>query len=346
MPAKKTVCFFIALLLLSTVACSAVASPDTTVTFRGAGVTIYVTFPKEAHPNSTITHNITITSISPATQLRNFTAVIKAPVSSGWQEIFNSQDTFVQPLTKSYNLTFSLPQEANGTLQCVIYANTSSVDDLAIMLYTTRVNTLTFSEMQSLYDEMLANYTALQEDYATLQNEYDNLWANYTILSDNYTALLSERDELSDQYDAQVATYNGLLEDYTDLSNEWDTLKNDYDSLDVEYNLKTRELGVLQENYDMLNATRNSLLGNYTNLDGNFTQLQTDYVALNQTYTELVANKTDLQNDLDSDKIIMFIFVVAVAVLIAFIVYIKRKQQEPYLVIRKETVSMKSDEKS
>jgi hypothetical protein len=29
-----------------------------------------------------------------------------------------------------------------------------------------------------------------------------------------------------------------------------------------------------------------------------------------------------------------------------FIVYIKRKKEEPYVVIRKETVSMKSDEES
>jgi type IV secretory pathway component VirB8 len=42
----------------------------------------------------------------------------------------------------------------------------------------------------------------------------------------------------------------------------------------------------------------------------------------------------------------MFIFIIAVAALIAFIVYIKRKKQEPYVVIRKETVNVNPDESS
>ena len=344
MPAKKKVCFLIVLLLLSTLTYSVGALPDRTVTFRGAGVTIDLAYPEEAHPNATITYNITITS-STATTLRNFTVIIKAPVSSGWQEILNSQDTFSQPLRKSYNLTLSLPQEANGTLQCFIYANTSSIDDLSIMLYTTRVNTLTFSEMQSLYDEMLANYTALQEDYATLQNEYGILWANYTILFDNYTALVSDYGALSDQYDAQVAKYQKLSDDYGQLSKDKNDLDESYRNLESAYESKISELSDWKAKYDELNATRYSLQGNYTNLYGNYTSLQTDYDELNQTYTALLAELTRSENALNSDQIVMFIFIVAVAALVAFIVYLKRKQQEPYLVIRKETVSVKPEEK-
>ena len=344
MPAKKKVCFFIVLLLLSTLTCSVGALPDRTVTFRGAGVTIDLAYPEEAHPNATITYNITITS-STATTLRNFTVIIKAPVSSGWQEILNSQDTFSQPLPKSYNLTVSLPQEANGTLQCFIYANTSSIDDLSIMLYTTRVNTLTFSEMQSLYDEMWANYTALQEDYATLQNEYGILWANYTILFDNYTALVSDYGALSDQYDAQVAKYQKLSDDYGQLSNNKNDLDESYRNLESAYGSKVSELSNWKAKYDELNATHYSLQGNYTNLYGNYTSLQTDYDELNQAYTALLAELTRSENALNSDQIVMFIFIVAVAALIAFIVYLKRKQQEPYVVIRKETVSVKPEEK-
>ena len=344
MPAKKKVCFLIVLLLLSTLTYSVGALPDRTVTFRGAGVTIDLAYPEEAHPNATITYNITITS-STATTLRNFTVIIKAPVSSGWQEILNSQDTFSQPLPKSYNLTVSLPQEANGTLQCFIYANTSSIDDLSIMLYTTRVNTLTFSEMQSLYDEMLANYTALQANYTTLQNEYDILWANYTSLFDNYTALVNDYDALSDQYDAQVAKYQKLSDDYDQLSDDRDQLLDDKTYFESAYGSKSSELINLRAEYDELNATRYSLQGNFTKLQGNYTILQTDYDALNQVYTALLANSTRLENDLNSDKIVMFIFIVAVAALVAFIVYLKRKQQEPYVVIRKETVSVKPEEK-
>lgn len=86
MPAKRILCFFIVLLLLSTLTCSVRALSDTTVTFRGAGVTIDLTFPDEAHPLDNIAHDLTITA-NTGMILQNFTVSIKAPVNSGWQEI-------------------------------------------------------------------------------------------------------------------------------------------------------------------------------------------------------------------------------------------------------------------
>jgi predicted nuclease with TOPRIM domain len=338
MRARKVIALLSMMLFFSGLICSVSASSTTTVSFRGGGVTIDLMFPEEAHPNTTIAHNVTITS-GTAVTLRNFTVVIKAPVDSDWQEIFNAQDTFSKPLPISYNLTLSLPQEANGTLQCLIYVNTSSIDDLSITFYTTRVSALTFGEMQSLYDEMLANYTTLQTDYATLLNEYNGLLANYSSLFANYTALLSEHNDLSAKYNAQVTTYQTLLNSYNKLSG-------DYNTLDSNYRSKLNEYNSLQADYDSLNSTHYSLRADYGTLQG-------VYDALNRTYTELEAGFNDLQqriksseNALNIDRIVMFIFVVAVACLIALIIYIKRKESEPYVVIRKETVAMKPDKKS
>ena len=85
-------------------------------------------------------------------------------------------------------------------------------------------------------------------------------------------------------------------------------------------------------------------------LQANYTSLQSEYDALNQTYTDLQTELTTLQeritrseNALNSDRIVMFIFIITVAALIAFIVYMKRKKEEPYVVIRKETVSVKKE---
>jgi predicted nuclease with TOPRIM domain len=336
MQAKK-IGYFLTLLLLSGLICSVGAS-TTTVSFRGGGVTIDLVFPEEAHPTESIWHNLTITS-STATTLRNFTVVIKAPVNSSWQEIFNAQDTFSKPLPVSYNLTLSLPQETNGTLQCFIYVNTSSIDDLSTMFYTTRVSELTFSEMQSLYYEMLANYTSLQTDYETLLNEYNDLLANFTSLLANYTALLSEHNDLLTKYDTQVANYQTLLNSYNKLSSDYNTLDSNYRSQLSKYN-------ALQADYDSLNSTFYSVQGNYTFLQGNFTDLQAVYDALKETYNNLLSDRNNLQGAVDADRIVMFIFVVTVACLIAFIIYIKRKQPEPYVVIRKETVAMKPDEET
>jgi type IV secretory pathway component VirB8 len=47
---------------------------------------------------------------------------------------------------------------------------------------------------------------------------------------------------------------------------------------------------------------------------------------------------------MNSDRIVLFIFTITVAGLVALIIYIKRKKPEPYLVIRKETVAVKTEE--
>jgi predicted nuclease with TOPRIM domain len=348
MPAKKKVCFFLVILLLSGSMCivdAVDASSNVTVTFRGAGVTIDLTYPEEAHPNTTIMHDVTITANANLTSI-NIGIFIYAPVNSTLQLIKN------QPLSwgnlnenqslPTSQISIRLPEQANGTLYCNMTVQTE-MDPTTYYayysFYTTRVSELTFSEMKELYDEMLANYTALQEDYTALLDEYDGLLANYSSLFANYTALLGEYDALSAQYDAKVSSYQTL-------SAEYSKLLSDNAALNDNYKAKIAELGVLQANFDELNETRYSLQGNYTGL-------QADYDALNQTYTELQADFNGLQalvtqreNELNSDRVVMVIFVVAVAALVAFIVYIRWKKQEPYVVIRKETVSVNPDEKS
>ncbi len=344
MPAKKIVCFFIVLLLFSTLTCSVGASSDTTVSFRGAGITINLTYPDEARPAESIWHNATIIA-NTALTLRNLTVVIKAPVNSSWQEVFTGKDERNIFMQQNDSFPWSmgpilLPQGVNGKLACFIYVNTSQSTDYATYtFYTTHASEPTLSEMQNLYNEMLANYTILQANYSTLLNEYNGLLANYSSLFAIYTALLSERNALWAQYNAQVATYESLLNSYNKLSD-------DYDALNANYRSKLSELGALQSDYESLNSTRYSLQADNE-------ALQADYDELKQTNTELQNELANLQeritrseNDLNSNRIVMFIFTVAVAALVAFIVYIKRKKQEPYVVIRKETVSVNPDERS
>src|SRR4030042_6317818 len=103
MHTKKVVCFFIVLLLFSTVTCSVGALPDTTVTFRGGGITINLTYPEEAHPNDNIWHNATLTA-NIALTLRNLTLVIRSPVDSVWQDV-TSWSLSNRVLQENANLT-------------------------------------------------------------------------------------------------------------------------------------------------------------------------------------------------------------------------------------------------
>jgi uncharacterized protein YukE len=332
MQTKKMGYLLIVLLLLSGFAYT-VNAATTTVTFRGSGVTIDLTFPDEAHPLETITHNLTITSNANMT-LQTFTISIKAPVNSSWQEIRKREEigqSITQNVSWEVPLSMSLPQEANGTLSCSIYILTNqTIEPLSYKFYTTHVGVLTFSEMQTLYNEMVANYTSLISDY-------DGLLANYSALLTNYETLLSEYNTLSSQYDNKVSTYNTLLANYNALSTEHNTLNSKYQTLSSQYS-------TLQANYTSLNSTRYSVQGDYD-------MLNAAYTALNQTYFNLTAQLNALNekirlstNALNLDKILMYVFIATLAGLIALIIYIKRKQAEPYVVIRKETVAVKPDD--
>jgi predicted nuclease with TOPRIM domain len=338
MQAKKTLCFFSVLIMFSALLCIVDALPDTNVAFSGGGVTINITFPDEAHPAESVWHNVTINSATAATLL-NFTAVIKAPITSGWVEIINSQDTFRNPLPMNYNLSLLLPQEANGTLQCFIYVNTSTAQDLSIMFYTTQVREMTYMELLEGYNVLNNTYNQLVSDYVSLNNTYNELQSSYATLNSSY-------NELTDNYNILNNNYNDLSAKYTILNNNYNELDSMYNSVSSARNSLIGDYNELQSDYNLLNST-------FFGVQGNFTALQALYDELNETYDNLVTIRDTLQTDLanstsalNNDRIMMFIFVTALAALIVFIIYLKRGKEEPYVVIRKETVKMKSDEET
>jgi hypothetical protein len=333
MQAKKLGCFLGILLLFSAFMGSVHAVP-TTVSFSGSGVTIDLIFPDEAHPLETITHNLTITSNINVT-LQTFTVSIKAPVNSSWQEIRKREEigqSLLQNVPWEVPLSMALPQEANGTLSCSIYILTNqTAEPLSYTFYTTRVSVLTFSEMLSLYNEMLANYTSLVEDY-------NGLLDNYSSLLTDYETLLSQNNALSAQYASEVSAYETQKANYNALSTDYGNLESSYKALSNNYN-------GLQSDYASLNSTRNNIQGNYTLVDAAYKALNQTYVSLTAELNQLNAKITQSDNNLSTDRILMFVFVAAIAGLIGFIIYLKRKQAEPYVVIRKETVAVKQDEK-
>ena len=345
MRAKKIVCFFTVLLLFSGLMRSVGATPDiTTVTFRGGGVTIDLKYPDENLPGESIWHNVTITA-NTALTLRNFTVVIKAPVNSDWQVVFADKLPVNFPLQA--NISFEWPiqtemvsEEADGKLSCFMNVSTSqSTDYETYAFYTTHISAPTLSEMRILYNEMLAKYTSLQADYQSLLDEYNGLLINYSSLFANYTALLSEHNQLTNDYNSQVSNYQSLLTQYNKLSD-------DYDSLNANYRSKINDYTALQSDYNEVNITRYDLQASYTTLNSVYDALNDNYLKLQDDLNSLQKRFNTSEGTVGADRIVMFIFIVTLIALIGFIVYIKRKKQEPYVVIRKETVSMKEEEGS
>jgi hypothetical protein len=218
---KEKVHFLIALIIIAGFIYGAQASQTSTLTFSSAGVTIDSTFPEEAHPSEVVSHNVTITSTNPATLL-SVAIVIKAQQGQSWQEIYNGTDTISQPLPKSYNLQISLPQWVNGRLYCSILIHTTNVGDLSTIFYSTAVNEVTFSELQTLYSEILANYSSLKSDDIALISQYNELLANCSSLLADYNMLATQHGSLSSEYKSLESEYNQLNQTY---KNETDGMR-------------------------------------------------------------------------------------------------------------------------
>jgi len=335
MQAKRLVCLLNLVLLLSILTFSVEAFSETAVSFHGGGVTVDLTYPEEARPNSTIEHKIEITAMS-TTELQNFTVVVRASVNSSWVEIFSARDTFPQTLPKSYNLTISIPQEANGMLQCFIFVDSNSIDDLSTTLYTTLVSEPPFSELRILYYEMLTNYTNLKEDYEELLGKHNELLFNYSNILAEYSTLLSDYNQLETDYANRVSAYLTLDADYKNLSE-------DYETVDTDRDFKINQLNDLQTTYENLTATNTALETDYAKLDDEYSMLKQNYTDLQTVIIELQRDITNAENTVNSNNIVILICIISLVALIVLIVYTKRKKEEPYIVIRKETVNMKSD---
>ena len=337
---KKKVCLLITIIVLSTLVSRAAGSPNQTMSFIADGITVDVTYPEEAHPLENVTYSVSIKA-NTALILQSFALFIYAPVNSTLQEIANQTLTnfsFIENYTLPSFVEFQLPENTNGTVYCVMTFKTnqaafSSTD----MFFTTHVSELTFSEMQSLYIEMLANYTKLQSDFANLTVEYNELFLNYSATVENYTLLISQNNQLQAAYDSKVAAYDSLVSSNNQLSQ-------DYSSLNAEYQAGLSELAAWKSDYVSLNTTN-------TSLRNDFTHLQSIYDTLNQTYYNLLADLNTLQNNLvvsessaNNSRIFVFVALMAIVALVALIIYLRKKEPEPYVVIRKETVAVEPEE--
>jgi predicted nuclease with TOPRIM domain len=371
MQAKKLVCFFSVLLLLfAGLMCSAGAAADPTATFSGGGVTVDLQYPEEAHPNTTITHNVTITAHADLS-LQSFTLFIYAPINAIWQEVKNRTISwdFLENETLTSRIEFQLPQDTNGTLYCEMTLKTDqTAETLSYKFYTTQVREMTYSELLENYNILNNTYNQLLADYDTLNNTYNELQSSYIALNSSFNELVADFNSLNETYYQSLAdydvlnnTYNNLQtsygvlnSSYTELTAIYDTLNENYNDLESKYtSYKYTSYDSLLANYNGLQSDYDTLNSTHYSLEANYTTLQTAWNTLNETYTELKTTLTNLQrsasdseNALNVDKVVMVIFIIALVCLIAFIIYIKRKTTSPYVVIRKETVSMKQDEKS
>jgi hypothetical protein len=304
---KSLICLLIASFFLFGSVCGVDVLSTSSFSFHGAGVIIDLTFPEEAHPAESITHNLTITADTSLT-LENFTIIIQVVVNSSWQQVSTDARTgrdMAQNEKLPITLKFTLPQNAHGKLYCFMYVLTDKTSDpLSYTFYTTHVRTYTYSELLSEYNESLTNYSDLLSDYETLLESYNTLSAEHGTLN---------------------STYNSLLNEYNALQSSYNSLNSTYYSL--------------QASYD-------SLLSSYYSLEANFNSLNETYTTLENEINNLRQKTEASKIDIINTRNLTYLFVGTTIALIVLIIYIKKKKPEPYVVIRKETVAVKPTDNS
>ncbi len=253
---KSSVCAFVALFLLLGQTCALGASSTNNFSFQGAGVAFDLTFPEEAHPTESITHNFTITAETSLT-LENFTITIKVLENSSWQQVYKEQ-VLSRDMLQNEKITsqprFTLPQNAHGKLQCFMYVLTDKISDpLSYTFYTTHVRILTYSELLIEYDKLLTNYSALLTEYETLLESYSAFNATYGTLNSTYNSLLNEYNALQSNYNSLNSTYHSLQATHESLLYSYDSLEADYNSLNQTYTTLENEINDL---HAQLNNTR------------------------------------------------------------------------------------------
>lgn len=288
----------------------AVSAQTSSVSFEGAGVVISLSFPEDAHPNDSINHTIAAnTTVSTPLEI---VLVVYAPVGSTHQLIANvskSWDNLPVVGLPPYSVTFTLPQGANGRLRCILYGRTNQMADfMSFTFYSTYVRSVSYSELQSAYNELLTNHSKLMTDFENLLDEYDGL------RSENIGLISSQET---------------LLKDYNEIKANYSSLRSSFTSLQNEVNVK--------------NSSYNGLLADYNSLAFNHSSLQGNYTSLESLVANIQQSIKDSEAAVNGDRVIMIILIATIAGLIALIAYVRRKKQEPYLVIRKETVTLDKD---
>ena len=285
------------------------------------------------------------------TQVRNLTY---SELLSEHNELKANYSALNSSFTELSNKYYALSIEHNETLRN--YA--SLLADYNSTLFEYQNLNTTYNGLYSAYGTLNSTYNSLTSEYGTLNSTYNLLLANYNNLNSTFYSLLAANNALQSNYSSLNSTYNTLQTNYTSLDSNYnsllsknnglqsnyDSLDSDYNSLDTLYKSLLSDKGALQLDYDSLNSTNNSV-------QASFGLLREAYGSLNGTYTALKAEVNGLaqranssENSLNVDRVVMFIFLMAVVGLIALIIYLKKKEPEPYVVIRKETVAVNPEE--
>lgn len=198
-----------------------------------------LSFPEEAHPADSFTCNLTITAYIDV-NIYNFTLEISGLTGEKWQTL-RTEQILSRSLARDENLTpppvmVTLPQNTSERLRYVIEASTDKGFGTTTF-YGTYVRSISYSDLYSLYEDLLTNYSVLRSDYDQILASYETLNATYGSVVKEYDTIQANINLLNASYRSLNATYSLLMSDYDSLQEHYDYIRALYDSSAGELNI-------------------------------------------------------------------------------------------------------------
>lgn len=259
-------------------------------------------------------------------------------------------------------INIEFPEEAHPTDTITLNLSITALTGLHLQNFTLVIKVLVDTGWQQAYKEQVLALSMVQDDvlvrlvWFTLPlKAHESLYCDMYVQTDKtsgfpatYTFYATRIRSMT--YDELLANYSSLLIDYETLLASYNNLSAQYRGLNSTYRLLLNQYNSLQAAFESLNSTYFTQKASLDTLRANYDSLQASYKMLNQTYHSLedendkVTNTVgSQQTELTMTRYAVYALIVVAVTLAALVVYFKKKRSEPYVVLRKETVTLKQD---
>jgi hypothetical protein len=257
-------------------------------------------------------------------------------------------------------LDMEFPEEAHPTDTIMLNLTITALAGLHLQNFTLVIEVLVDTGWLQVYEEQVLSLSMVQSQvlarliWLTLpQKAQGALYCDMYVLTDKSNGFPATYNFYATQvrtmtYDELLANYSSLLTDYETLLDSYNNLTTQYRGLNSTYNLLLSQYNSLQATFESLNSTYFTQKATYDTLKTSYDSLQASYKTLNQTYHTLMDENDRVRNtvgtqetELTTTRDIEYALIVVTVALAALLIYNKKKKSEPYIILRKETVTVK-----
>ena len=257
-------------------------------------------------------------------------------------------------------IDMEFPEEAHPTDTVTLNVTITALLALKLQNFTLVIKVLVDTGWQQVYKEQMLSLSMdpgevlVRLVWFTLPKEaHEVLYCEMYVLTDKApslpaTYIFNATHVRTVTYDELLANYSSLLTDYETLLGSYNALLAQYRGLNSTYNSLLIQYNSLQATFESLNSSFFTQKAAYDTLRTDHDSLEASYKTLNQTYYALTTENDSLKNtvgtretELTMTRNGVYVLVVVTVALAALIIYNKKKKSEPYVVLRKETVTLK-----